>query len=78
MYMASRRTQLYLTDEQRRRLDVMGKRKHKKMAEMVREAVTVYLAGSGADLETALAATFGSMPDLDVPSRDEWDRRSSS
>jgi predicted DNA-binding protein len=74
VYMASRRTQLYLTDEQRRRLDVMGKRKHKKMAEMVREAVTAYLAGGGTDAATALDATFGAAPDLDMPSRDEWDR----
>lgn len=56
----------------------MGKRKHKKMAEMVREAVTVYLGGVGVDFETALAATFGSMPDLELPSRDEWDRGSNS
>ena len=52
----------------------MGKRKRKKMAEMVREAVTAYLAGGGTDFATALDATFGAAPDLEVPSRDEWDR----
>ena len=54
----------------------MGKRKHKKMAEMVREAVTVYLAGGGTDVAAALDATFGCAPDLEVPGRDEWDARS--
>ena len=75
MYMTSKRTQLYLTEEQRRRLDAMGQRKGRKMAEMVREAVDSYLVGSGTDLAAALEATFGTMPDLEVPSRDEWDRK---
>ena len=77
MYMTSKRTQLYLTEEQRRRLDDMGKRKGRKMAEMVREAVDAFLAGSGTGLAAALDATFGTMPDLEVPSRDEWDRKPS-
>ena len=75
MYMTSKRTQLYLTEEQRRRLDAMGQRKGRKMAEMVREAVDSYLVGSGTDLAAALETTFGTMPDLAVPSRDEWDRK---
>jgi predicted DNA-binding protein len=73
--MSSKRTQLYLTEEQRRRLDAMGRRKGRKMAEMVRDAVDAYLVDAGADFATALEATFGSMPDLEVPSRDEWDGR---
>jgi hypothetical protein len=40
---------------------------------VVREAVARYLAESEPDLDQALASTFGSMPDLEVPSRDEWD-----
>ena len=74
VYMASKRTQLYLTEEQRRRLDDMGARKGKKMAEMVREAVEVYLAAPHADVVAALDATFGTAPDIEIPSRDEWDR----
>ena len=75
MYMTSKRTQLYLTEEQRRRLDDMGQRKGRKMAEMVREAVDCYLVGAGTGLAAALEATFGTMPDLESPSRDEWDRK---
>jgi predicted DNA-binding protein len=74
MYMTKTRTQLYLTEEQRRRLDDMGRRKGRKMAEMVREAVDAYLAGAGADVSRALDATFGKAPDLEVPGRDEWTR----
>ena len=72
--MTSRRTQLYLTEEQRKGLDAMGRRKGRKMAEMVREAVTAYLASPQSDVAVALDATFGKAPQLEVPSRDEWDR----
>jgi len=43
------------------------------LAHVIREAVDEYLA-EGPDPETALRETFGSLPDLRVPSRDEWDR----
>lgn len=73
LYMASTRTQIYLTTEQRRRLDERGRREGRAMASLVREAVDQYLAGT-ADPDTALGETFGSLPELEVPSRDEWDR----
>ena len=76
--MPSKRTQLYLTEAQRRRLDDMGSRKGKKMAEMVREAVDSYLVGTRSDFATALEKSLGSMPGLEVPSRDEWDRKRAS
>jgi len=72
--MASMRTQIYLTDEQRTRLDVLGKREGKALAALVRDAVDEYLDHSVPDAETALAATFGVLPELEVPSRDEWER----
>lgn len=43
------------------------------MAEIIRRAVDGYL-DEQADPNAALSATFGSVPDLKVPSRDEWDR----
>jgi predicted DNA-binding protein len=72
--MASTRTQIYLTEEQRRRLDRMVAERNVPLAALVREAVDAYLASPTADVESALSATFGSMPGLVVPSRDEWDR----
>lgn len=71
--MAAQRTQVYLTAQQRSRLDEIARRDRKSLARLIREAVDAYLgreAGPGA--REALAATFGATPDLAVPSRDEW------
>lgn len=67
------RTQIYLTNEQRRRLDERCLRQGISLAEAVREAVDLYLASTQPDAEAALEATFGALPDLEVASRDEWD-----
>ncbi|CAN5816821.1 hypothetical protein BH23CHL8_BH23CHL8_03200 [soil metagenome] len=73
LYMPATRTQIYLTAEQRRRLDERGRREGRPLASLVRDAVDRYLE-STPDARTALDETFGSLPDLDVPARDEWDR----
>lgn len=67
----AQRTQIYLTDEQRARLDEVAARRQVTMAEVVRRAIDAYV-GSEDDLE----ATFGAAPGLrsTVPSRDEWQR----
>jgi hypothetical protein len=44
------------------------------MARMIREAVDVYLAEDRPDVQAALDESFGSLPDLEIPSREEWDR----
>lgn len=72
--MTATRTQIYLTAEQRKRLDEVGKRQGKTLAQLVRNAVDCYLAEVGPDLERRLEETFGVAPNLEVPSRDEWDR----
>lgn len=69
------RTQIYLTAEQRRRLDARRKREGRTLAALVREAVDTYLANDTSSMEEALDRTFGSMPELAVPSRGEWERR---
>ena len=71
--MSSTRTQVYLTAEQRQRLDALGEAEGRTMAALVREAIDRYLAASP-DPDDALADTFGSLPDLVVPPRSEWDR----
>lgn len=73
-YMPSTRTQIYLTTDQRRRLDVRGRRTGAPMARMIREAVDAYLVEDRPDTDAALNETFGTLPDLELPSRDEWDR----
>ena len=74
LYMAARRTQIYLTAEQRRLLDERRRRDKRALAEIVREALDAYLADRPSDPKAALESTFGALPRLKVPSRDEWDR----
>ncbi|MEX1006435.1 MAG: CopG family transcriptional regulator [Acidimicrobiia bacterium] len=67
----AQRTQIYLSDEQRARLDEIASRRQVTMAEVVRQAIDAYVA-SDDDVD----ATFGAAPGLRaaVPSRDEWER----
>jgi hypothetical protein len=73
LYMAATRTQIYLTAEQRRRLDERGRSDGLGLAQMIRAAVDAYL-GQEADLRSALDSTFGSIPDLGVGGSDGWER----
>ncbi|MGI8562610.1 MAG: CopG family transcriptional regulator [Candidatus Dormibacter sp.] len=72
--MAATRTQVYFTEEQRRKLDALTKREGKTLAEVVREAVDAHTAQPPPDLESVLDEAFGSMPDLEVPDRSDWNR----
>ena len=72
--MASTRTQIYLTAEQRTRLDDLGKREQKSMAELIRTAIDRFLDEEAPDPDEALRQAFGAAPDIEVPPRSEWDR----
>jgi predicted DNA-binding protein len=83
LYMAtSTRTQVYLTAEQRQRIDELRAHDGRTLAEVIRTALDEYLATQGpvveearrADLQRVLDETFGSMPDLKYPDRDAPDR----
>ena len=74
LYMPSTRTQIYLTDDQRRRLDERGRRTGAALAHMIREAVDAYLLEDRADPDAALDEAFGALPELEPPGRDEWGR----
>ena len=71
--MAATRTQVYLTEDQRRRIDDIATAEGITLAEVVRRALDLYL-NTERDAAVALAATFGADPDARAPSRDEWDR----
>jgi hypothetical protein len=71
--MAATRTQVYLTQEQRRMIDEVAQAEGVTLAEVVRRAVDAYL-GTERDPGPALAATFGADSEARTPSRDEWDR----
>lgn len=68
------RTQIYLTADQRRRIDARARRDGTSLAHVVREALDLYLLDAAADIESALTETYGALPDLTVPDRDEWTR----
>ena len=70
LYMAATRTQIYLTAEQRRRLDQLGGETGLGLAEMIRAAVDAYL-GADTDLGPILDETFGALPGLTLAGRDD-------
>ncbi len=68
---------MYLTQEQRNRIEELRARDGRSLAEVIRAALDAYLQPSEPTLEDrqrALDETFGSMPDLQAPPRAEWDR----
>jgi predicted DNA-binding protein len=71
--MVATRTQVYLTEDQRMRIDQLAKAEGVTMAEVIRRALDAFLDDEQ-DPSTALAATFGADPEAQAPSRDEWDR----
>jgi hypothetical protein len=70
--MSSVRTLIYLTPDQRRRLDARARREGKRLASVIRDAVDAYTAQEPADIDQPLEATFGALPTLVVPKRSEW------
>jgi ribbon-helix-helix CopG family protein len=71
---AATRTQIYLTGQQRQKIDKIVEAEGVSLAEVVRRALDSYLSAAVPDPRSALERTFGALPDLEVPSRDEWDR----
>lgn len=72
--MGATRTQVYLTAEQRERIDAITAAEGITLAEVVRRAVDRYLGEVAIDPSPALAATFGADPAAAAPDRDEWHR----
>ena len=71
--MSSTRTQIYLTEAQRRRIDEIAQADGITMAEVIRRALDSYLALER-DAAAALVATFGADPDAVAPDRTDWVR----
>ncbi len=64
---------MYLTEDQRRKVDQLADAEGVTMAVIIRRALDQYLTDD-ADATTALAVTFGAAPAASAPSRDEWRR----
>lgn len=73
--MAATRTQIYLSKEQRARLDELRRESGATLAELIRLAVDDYLDQQPGDIQSRLDATFGVAPDFAAPSRAEWAER---
>ena len=82
LYMAATRTQVYLTQEQRDRIEELRSRDGRTLAEVIRTALDEYLATHGrqaeerdlAERQRVLDETFGAFPDFPYPDRSDWDR----
>ena len=74
LYMPAKRTQVYLSEEQRVLIDQRARRQGVTMAHVIREALDAFLSSQEED---DLDVTFGAAPELRqrVPSRSEWDSR---
>jgi predicted transcriptional regulator len=72
--MSALRTQIYLSPEQRRRVDEVAALEDVSLAEVIRRALDAYLETQDVDSAARLSATFGADPDVSYPDRDEWDR----
>ncbi len=78
------RTQIYLTDEEKRALHALARQHGKSFSATLRDAVDDYIARHrSGELAAALEATFGCWRDRDAPDldiarlRQEWDERES-
>lgn len=71
--MTTLRIQLYLTPELRVQADKLCRQNDRSLSDLVRDALRMYVDAQ-ADRDGALMHTFGSLPDLSLPSRTEWNR----
>lgn len=80
--MAATRTQVYLTEEQRREIEELRARDGRTLAEVIRAALDEYLQTHGREsrerereeTQRVLDETFGIAPEFPYPDRSDWDR----
>ena len=70
--MATTRTQMYLTEQQRERIDELAGIEGVTPAEIVRRAIDAYFSSYVPDASASFSRTFGALTDIEVPSRDKW------
>jgi predicted DNA-binding protein len=71
-----KRTQIYLDEDQDARLEAAARVSGSTKSSLIRSAIDAFFSRPRdvTSLEASLKATSGALPDLEVPSRDEWDR----
>jgi len=71
--MSGTRTQIYLSERQRKLIDRIAKSEGVSVAEVVGRALDADLI-SAVEPGDALQESFGALPDVEVPWRDGWPR----
>ena len=66
------RTQVYLTQAQRQRIDTPAEVEGVTLAEIVRRTLDAYLDEASPDPPPALTTTYAADPRAAAPARDEW------
>lgn len=71
-----KRTQIYIDEDQDARLEQRARAERTTRSSLIRAAIDAFLREDGdrSALQAALDETAGALPDLEVPSRDEWER----
>ncbi len=71
-----KRTQIYLDEEQDRKMERRARAAAVTKSALIREAIDRFLRPETMpdEIESALAETNGAIPGIEVASRDEWDR----
>lgn len=71
-----KRTQIYLDDDQDRRLARRARASGRTKSALIREAIDRLLSKEplASDLTSALDETFGAVPRISAPAREDWDR----
>ena len=70
-----KQTPIYLDEDQNLRLERRARATGITKSELIRTAIDQFLSRDPADeLAAALNDTFGALPGINPPSRDEWDR----
>lgn len=71
-----KRTQIYLDEEQDARLEARARASGSTKSSLIRSAIDSFLGRprERSSLEASLEGTKGALPNLSVPSREEWDR----
>ncbi len=72
-----KRTQIYLPEDQDRRLGRRARATGQTKSELIRQAIQRFLSRDEepSELERRLLDTGGALPDIEIPSRAEWDSR---
>ena len=72
--MSATRMQVNLTEQQRQRIDELAAIEGVTLTEIIRRALDAYFSSYVPDASASFSRNFGALANIEVPSRDEWQR----